>query len=149
MEVDHNGDARAETESMTKVIEATSSASCMPSHATVTKTVKLKNVVDEYLQSKRDEGSLQQKGLEDLERRLTLLVRYFGASYDISKINLKAAECFRNLLMQIPTNMNNRSECKRKTLQEIANLELPRQSPSTVKGIVEKCSTFFNLGGKK
>ncbi|MBW3697962.1 site-specific integrase [Vibrio sp. T187] len=148
IEVDHNGDIQAEVESMIRVIEATSKAQISSQSVPTNENIPLQKVIDEYLQSKRDEGSLQQKGLEDLERRLTLLARYFGESFDVAKLDLKSAEGFRNLLMKLPINMNNRSECKGKSLQEIATLDLPKQSPRTVKGIIEKCSTFFNWAVK-
>lgn len=48
-----------------------------PSHS-------LEYVVKEYLTSKKEEGSLQEKDLEDLNRRLQQPLRFFGKDFNIS-----------------------------------------------------------------
>nr|WP_157822323.1 site-specific integrase [Psychromonas sp. Urea-02u-13] len=141
--IDHNGDVEAERESMLQLIRANMSKPPAP----VIKHT-LKHVVDEYIKSKQASGSLNEKSLESYINSLKLLIEYFSADFDPSEIKLIKAEDFRNILMKLPPNRNKAKALKGLSLQEMSELGLEPQSATTVKGCVERCSTFFDWAVK-
>ncbi|CDT33572.1 tyrosine-type recombinase/integrase [Vibrio tasmaniensis 1F-187] len=108
----------------------------------------LSDVVERFMASKTASGTIQDKGLEANKAHLTLLLDFFGADTSIRTIRLEQAEEFRNLLLKLPPNRSKNKKLKGKSLSEIVDMNLKPQAIATVKGTIQKCSTFFQWATK-
>ncbi|MFN1648234.1 tyrosine-type recombinase/integrase [Vibrio rotiferianus] len=108
----------------------------------------ISDVVDRFIASKIASGTIQAKGLEANKAHLALLIDFFGADTDIRTIRLEQAEEFRNLLLKLPPNRSKNDKLKGKSLREIVDMNLKPQAIATVKGTIQKCSTFFQWATK-
>ena len=138
--IDHGGDFEAERETALKLSRGQSTTSSIK--------YTLKDVVNKYIQSKMESGSINEKTLESYTNTLDLLIECFGKDFEPNNIKLIKAENFRNILMKLPPNRKKQIKLKGLSLQEIVNLQLAPQSATTVKGCIERCSTFFDWAVK-
>ncbi len=150
MTIDHAGDIEAERETAQQLLQVHKFNQALvqqPIIATATKYT-LKHVVDKYLESKKQSGAINAKSLETYSNSLELLVEFFGTDTDVKSIKLEKAETFRNILMKLPANRKKTKALKGLSLQDTVKKELTPQSATTVKGCVERCSTFFDWAVK-
>ncbi|NQZ24515.1 MAG: site-specific integrase [Colwellia sp.] len=144
-EADH-GDPVAERETV-KIMADEYEYTPKPVHPrTTTSTsveVTLRGAVDQYLHSKKSAGGIQEKTLDANKASLNTLIEYFGAERPPSEIKYQQAEEIRNALLKLPANRNKKKQYKNKTIQQLIELNCPPQSPRTVKGIIERYSSFF------
>lgn len=144
-EAEH-GDPVAERETvklMADEYEYTPQLVSPQSTATTFTEVTLREVVDQYLESKKAAGGIQEKTLYANKASLNTLIEYFGADVNPKDIRLQQAEEIRNVLLKLPANRNKKKEYKNKTIKQLSKSSCFPQSPRTVKGIIERYSTFF------
>ncbi|WP_457533648.1 site-specific integrase [Vibrio coralliilyticus] len=147
-EVHHEGQTKEETEADHKSLEILTRQFHQQAQAPLANINTVADVVFRYINSKKEGGTVDAKGLEALQKHLQLFQEYFGNDTDIKTIRLEQAEAFKNLLLKLPPNRSKNPKYKGKSLQQIADIGDKPQSIATVKGIIQKCSTFFTWATK-
>ncbi|MFM2476406.1 tyrosine-type recombinase/integrase [Celerinatantimonas sp. MCCC 1A17872] len=118
------------------------------SNTTSSKSVSIKfsQAITKFVQSKRDEGVISAKSLNDYTNRLNVICDLLD-NPSIDNINRTIAENVRNLLRKYPSNKTKFKEfngLKGKAILDRASLLRSKTlSPSSVKSYLEKCSTLF------
>ena len=137
------GDHDRDTELARKLIGGTSPTVNVPAPSTAD-SIKLADALKKYRAEKQREGSWADSTLVEHEALHHLLVQVIG-NPDISTITHKQAREFKEILLQLPSNMT-KGRYKGKSVKQLLAMSIPdesRMAPRTVNERLQRLSSFF------
>lgn len=106
----------------------------------------ISEVVRKFVDEKVFEGSWDDKTRRENEASFNLLIKIINDG-PISSVKYPAAQHFKSVLIQLPSNMNKKPEYRGKSIDEIRAMKIPkgkRLAPTTINHSIQQVSALFN-----
>jgi len=107
--------------------------------------ILLSTVIDEYLSERKASDSLNSKTITEYRKGLSLLLDILG-DIDCNTIGYEQSRFAKKVLQQFPSNRKKKKAYKDKTVQEIIDLDIPKEdllSTTSVNNDLRRFGTFF------
>lgn len=117
-----------------------------PAQATPARSVKLRDLIDQYVQCQKIENSWTEKTKDENKAIFETLVDIIG-NIDLMEINHQTADTYRATLARLPPNMNESPKYRNKSIQQIlVNNPKETLSDTTVNKYMRRILSMFNWG---